>query len=171
MTAARRSALIVPVSAAEPHVGEFRRAHDPAAQAGVPAHVTLIVPFLPAERLSRITRTALAGMFAATPGFVFSLDRVARFPSTLYLAPHPSGPFIELTKMLMRAWPEAPPYGGAFTEIVPHLTVAQGDGAGSAAIASTLEAALPIQSQAREVWLMLENSSGRWWRDQVYRLG
>ena len=42
-----QTAIIVPVGAAEPIVGRWRTRFDPAAAAGVPAHVTIIYPFLP----------------------------------------------------------------------------------------------------------------------------
>ena len=45
-------------------------------------------------------------------------------PAVLYIAPEPDGPFRELTDALAQAFPEHPPYDGAFAEVVPHLTVA-----------------------------------------------
>ena len=166
---AKRLTLLVPVPAAERHVYKLRRAHDPAALAGIPAHVTLLHPFLTPERLGRAVRSELRALFAATPAFRFRLERAARFPGALYLAPEPASPFVRLTEALVRAWPEVPPYGGAYESIVPHLTVAQGSAA-EAELARELGAALPIDASAREVWLMLEDSGGRWWRDQVYPL-
>jgi hypothetical protein len=41
-----QTAVIVPVGAAEPIVGRRRTRFDPAAATGVPAHVTIIYPFL-----------------------------------------------------------------------------------------------------------------------------
>ena len=41
---ALESAVVIPVPEAEPLVGELRLEHDPAAAAGVPAHVTLLSP-------------------------------------------------------------------------------------------------------------------------------
>ena len=34
----------------------------------------------------------------------------------------------ELTAAIAKRWPEAPPYGGAFNDVIPHLTVAHGAG-------------------------------------------
>ena len=45
-----RSALIVAVAEAEPLVGEWRLRYDNALL-GIPAHVTLLFPFVPAENV------------------------------------------------------------------------------------------------------------------------
>ena len=42
---------------------------------------------------------------------------------TVYLAPSPAAPFRQLTHELFRRFPEHPPYGGAFDDVVPHLSV------------------------------------------------
>ena len=41
------TALLVPVPAAEPSVGKHRARLDEAARDGVPAHITVLYPFLP----------------------------------------------------------------------------------------------------------------------------
>src|SRR5712675_2883024 len=56
------SALIVRVPAAEPHVSGLRARFDPAAALGVPAHVTVLYPFVPPDR---ITAAVLARVRAA----------------------------------------------------------------------------------------------------------
>jgi hypothetical protein len=40
------SAVVVPVPEAEPRVGALRTALDPSAALGVPAHVTILYPFV-----------------------------------------------------------------------------------------------------------------------------
>ena len=55
------SALIVPVPEVEPLVGLHRAALDPAAKLGVPAHVTIVYPFLPPEQITdHVRRTVRA---------------------------------------------------------------------------------------------------------------
>src|SRR6185312_14804244 len=49
----RRTALIVAVPEAETAVGALRREHDSSAALGVPAHVTILFPFLPPERVDQ----------------------------------------------------------------------------------------------------------------------
>jgi 2'-5' RNA ligase superfamily len=43
----------------------------------------------------------------------------------LWLDPNPAEPFRRLTEAVGVEFPECPPYGGAFDEVVPHLTVAE----------------------------------------------
>ena len=44
----------------------------------------------------------------------------------LYLSPEPADGLRQLTLDIAAQWPEAPPYRGAFADVVPHLTVAHG---------------------------------------------
>src|SRR6266704_7013965 len=49
----------------------------------------------------------------------------SRWPSRgHYLAPQPAQPLRALTAAVTETWPQTPPYGGMFDEVVPHLTVA-----------------------------------------------
>ncbi|NUP83938.1 MAG: 2'-5' RNA ligase family protein, partial [Nonomuraea sp.] len=115
------TALIAVVPEAEPVVGVWRERYDPSAAEGVPAHVTVLYPFLPFEL---VDTSALAELFAAWASFDVEFRGFGHFPGVLYLAPEPAEPFRELTTAVAERWPEAPPYGGAFPDVVPHLTVA-----------------------------------------------
>jgi hypothetical protein len=148
-----RTALIVPVPEAEPQIGGLRLAHDSSAARGVPAHVTILFPFLdPAD----LDQAAVADLISRFPAFDFELDRVERFPDgATWLHPAPSLPFVDLTAAVWQRWPERPPYGGAFDEVIPHLTISE------TPIDVQLE--LPIAARAREVMLIEEDEpSGRW---------
>jgi hypothetical protein len=148
-----RTALIVPVPEAEPQVGELRLAHDSSAGRGVPAHVTILFPFLDTADLEE---AAVADLISRFPAFDFELDRVERFPDgTTWLHPTPSLPFVDLTAAVWQRWPERPPYEGGFDEVIPHLTISE------TPIDVQLE--LPIVARAREVMLIEEDEpSGRW---------
>ena len=56
------TAIVVPVPEAEAVVGDWRRLHTPSGAEGVPAHVTLLAPFIPAVRLDE--RSEGTGVFA-----------------------------------------------------------------------------------------------------------
>lgn len=148
-----RTALIVPVPEAEPHVGALRLAHDSSAARGVPAHVTILFPFLDE---ADVDEAAVADLISRFPAFDFELDRVERFPDgTTWLRPSPPLPFVDLTSAVWQRWPECPPYEGAFDEVIPHLTLSESP------IDVQLE--LPIVARAREVTLIEEDErSGRW---------
>ena len=59
-SATRSSAVVVAVPEAEPAVAAHRRRLDRAAGWGVPAHVTVLYPFVPPDRIDHTTIAALA---------------------------------------------------------------------------------------------------------------
>jgi 2'-5' RNA ligase len=159
------SAFIVRVPEAEACVGALRERCDPSVKIGVPAHITLLAPFMSPERITEaVLRQAQSALNVVSP-FWFSLSKVARFPSTTYLAPEPAQPFIELTQSLVRSFPEFPPFRGEHESVIPHLTVAHGSASEAEVAAQELVAAVqahgPIRSMCGSVTL-LENSSGQW---------
>jgi len=167
------SAFVARIPAAEPLVGQLRSRFDATSKLGVPAHITVLFPFMAADEItSDILRQAQAAL-NEVPSFEFSLAGVGRFPLTAYLCPAPSEPFVALTAALTDRFPAFPPYGGAHEGVVPHLTVAHGDHSTAAAIAVDLENRLrvmgPVHTRCDAVTL-LENSSGRWREMHVFAL-
>ena len=159
---AARSAIVIAVPAAAPLVDDWRRRHTWDGTRGVPAHITLLFPFIPRNELDERILAQLAALFAAEASFDFSLVRTARFSGVLYLAPEPAEPFKRLTERLVTAYPAYPPYEGAFETVVPHLTVAEGDDALLDRIAGELEPHLPIAASAAAASLLVEGDDGRW---------
>jgi hypothetical protein len=162
--------LIVPVPAAEPVVGAHRARFDPPAAQGVPAHITVLLPFLELEAIGEDGFHRLRELFAAAEPIEFALTRVARFPGVLFLAPEPAAPFVRLTEAVWRAWPDHPPYRGEFGDIVPHLTVAVGD-APFAELERELGPRLPLSAVAHEAWLMSRTDAARWTCRRSFALG
>jgi len=158
----RQSAVVVPVPQAEPLVGAIRFEHDPVAAQGVPAHITLIVPWLPPGEIVEHDLVDLGSMLGDVAPFEFVLERVSWFGrAVLWLAPEPADPFIKLTARLVDRF-GTPPYDDEFDEVVPHLTVAHAsDGVELAPIAERLQGQLPVRCQAEEVWVM--EGDGRTW--------
>ena len=156
-----RSALIVAVPEAEPLVGHWRERYDNASL-GVPAHVTLLFPFVPAEGTDDTLLAKLRELFASQTAFSFSLTRVARFPEVVWLAPEPAKPFRRLAELIFSRYPDYPPYEGIHDAVIPHLTVGVGDAAVQDEIEAALTPQLPIEAEAREVTLLVEDGSGRW---------
>lgn len=140
-----QTAVIVPIPAAEPLVGHWRAQLDPAAAVGVPAHVTLIYPFLDQEHLTSDVLYELVHLVAGHLSFSVTFTGCGTFPDVLYLAPEPEGPFRRLTEDLVLRWPEAPPYGGTITDPTPHLTITHGTQPEQAAkVAADVAAQLPL---------------------------
>jgi 2'-5' RNA ligase len=121
---ATHTALIAEIPAAEPAVDAHRATLDRAASWGVPAHITLVFPFLPPDAVNPAVLTVVREIVAAQPGFDLTLDDIGWFGDTVvWLAPNPAQPFITLTEALAARFPRAQPYDGAFDEVVPHLTI------------------------------------------------
>jgi 2'-5' RNA ligase len=155
-------ALIVPVDVPVP-VRRLRDRMDPAAAQGVPAHITLVYPFMPPSAVDEATRRELDRIIASEPVFPFTLARVGRWPDVVFLVPEPDAPFRRLIAALTEAFPDYPPYGGAYDESVPHLTIAQDprpDWLDAAERA--LPAMLPIPAVAREALLLGHLPEQRW---------
>lgn len=151
--------LILPVPSADGVLQESAR------EPGIPAHITLLYPFLPARSIDADTEAALAALLLEIPAFDFALAEIGRFPGVVYLAPEPAARFVALTETLVTRWPEQQPYGGDYPEVIPHLTVAYG-----APIPDGLAERLPLTARAEEVWLM-GRVGGRWVCRRQFQLG
>jgi SAM-dependent methyltransferase len=165
------SAVYVEVPAAEPLVADHRLAYDPAAAAGIPAHVTILYPFLEPGEIDRAVRRRLREICAGVGPFDARFERVGRFPGVAWLAPEPIAPFRALTEAMVEAWPDHPPYGGEFEEVIHHLTL--GDGSPDDildTIAAQVAPRLPISQPVRELTLAARRS-GTWSVVERYSLG
>jgi 2'-5' RNA ligase len=161
------SAIIVPV-VVPIAVSRLRDRMDPSASQGVPAHVTLIYPFMAPALLSDDVRRRVEQIVGKEPTFPFTLSEVGRWPNVVYLAPDPPDPFRRLTQALADAFPDYQPYDGVHADVVPHLTVAQDvPDDYYAAAEHALPGLLPIRDVAREAWLIGHTPDQPWhtlWR-------
>jgi 2'-5' RNA ligase len=168
------TALVIRVPEAEALVKAFRDQYDPAAAAGMPAHVTVLYPFKNLEHIGADVIAVLHSLFSRHPCFRFSLGELQRFPTALYLAPHPETPLKALTRAVADRYPETLPYGGNFSDIVPHLTIAHVTDAHRRdeirdEFQRAAEGKLPIHGSAEQVWLMAKHA-GRWRPQRAFAL-
>lgn len=167
------SAFAVNVPLAEPLVGDLRQRFDATTELGVPAHITVLVPFMDPQHITPAVLDRAQHALNRVAAFSFWLGRVARFPATAYLAPEPPEPFIAMTKALVDAFPDFQPYGGEHQGVVPHLTVAHGDPSEADAVAAELQRRLEafggIEAKCASV-VLIENSTGRWEELHVFHL-
>ncbi len=156
------SAIVIPVPEADPVVDRWRRRFDPGAVAGIPAHITLIVPWLARDRVDDEKLAELRHEMGATKAFDFSLTQVRWFDRrVLWLAPDPAEPFVALTARIAGRF-ATPPWGGTFETVVPHLTVARvTDREDLTPVAANVTAALPVRCRAEEAWVMVGDGH-RW---------
>jgi 2'-5' RNA ligase len=119
--------VIVNVPEAEAVVGRFRAVLDPSAALGVPAHVTVLFPFVPPASIDRDIITALSDVVSSFGSFDVIFRRVSWFSDTVaWLAPEPADPFLKLIELVWKRFPDYPPYGGIYEDVIPHLTIGEG---------------------------------------------
>ncbi|MYV37430.1 hypothetical protein GT030_00725 [Streptomyces sp. SID1328] len=97
---------------------------------------------------------------------VEALPHCGRSPGVLYLAPEPDTGFRRLTEAIVERWPENPPFGGQVDDVVPHLTIAQGqDETVMEKAESDLLTGLPVVVQVSSVDLLVHD--GTRWRQRA----
>ena len=132
----------------------------------MPAHITVLYPFLHEECLTGEVVARLRELCADVPVLAVQFRRTARFPGVLYLDPKPAGRLRELTASIAQRWPDAPPYGGSFDEVIPHLTVARTADVGVLNdIESEVLRGLPVATRLREACLYVFD--GERWRPRA----
>jgi len=168
------TALICRVPEAERYIARYRERFDPSARRNVPAHVTILYPFMPPAQVDSGVIEELRAIATAVRCFDYRLAETRRFPVALYLAPQPEDSFAALTAAVFRAFPDYPPFEGKFATVVPHVTVAHADEAQLCEIEVELRIALasgsPLRARCSEM-VLIENSSGRWEELQRFPLG
>lgn len=159
------SAVVVAVPEAEESVGGLRAELDPSAGRGVPAHVTVMIPFVRPVEIDDEVLAALRATVARTPAFPVTFERVCWFgDDTFWLAPEPDGPFVALTRSVRSRFALAP-YGGAFgDDVVPHLTVGHGAPLPRMrAAAERLRSAAAVRAHIGSAQLMVNSHPGGRW--------
>jgi 2'-5' RNA ligase len=144
-----------------------RRSIGDAAE-GVPAHLTMLYPFVAPERLAPSVRALIADVAARHAPFAYRLAGPAVWPDTVYVHVAPEAPFVALQAALADAFPAFPIYGtDAGFEFVPHVSIAE---VPASASATTLGdpgwSALPRPAAATSLEVIARRG-GRWravWR-------
>jgi 2'-5' RNA ligase len=167
------TAIICRVPEAERYIAQYRERYDPSARRNVPAHVTILYPFMEPAAVDADVLELLRGIARDVRCFDYRLSETRRFPVALYLEPQPDAGFAALTNAVWRAFPDYPPFAGKFASVVPHVTVAHGDEPQLCEIEIELRIALAaggVRAHCHEM-VLIENSSGRWEEMHSFPLG
>ena len=166
-----RSALVLLAPDLEPLVSRWRDALDPSAGRGVPAHLTVLYPWVPVDDLDDAVLADLRALAAAHAPVSVRFDGFDRFDHTLWLDPVPAGPLQVLTLAVAARWPNHPPYEGKFDLVVPHLTVADSvDPDDLAHVVSDIAPRLPVETTLTHLTLLVSDGT-RWSVHSRYPLG
>ena len=131
---------------------------------GVPPHITLLYPWRKAPFKKGDLRQ-LEEVLKGFGPFELCFDRLGTFETgVVYLALEDERRPRELMKALQKAFPDTPPYGGAFADPPPHLTVAKSLTSDLDRMKDEIAAALdlPLNLYAGEVVAMEEGEDGQW---------
>lgn len=144
------------------------------AAAGVPAHLTMLYPFVEPDRLGFAVRERVAAVAARHRPFDYQLAARAVWPDTVYVRVEPEVRFVTLQGDLARAFPGFPIYGtDASFEFVPHVTIGEGEGIARTTDVHPAWADLPRAGRASSLEVIARGDDGRWrliWRVPLGRM-
>jgi 2'-5' RNA ligase len=120
------TAVIVPAHLPAGLESLRQRCVDDAAD-GLPAHLTMLYPFVEPGALGPEVRGAIAAIARRHAPIPYRMAGPRRWPDTIYAGVEPEKPFVRLQADLAAAFPAFPIYGEpAGFMFVPHITIAEG---------------------------------------------
>jgi hypothetical protein len=141
--------LLLITPAAEPLVGEWRAEHDWAARYGIPAHVTIRLPFLPPDQWQDPSLGALTNLLPVD----VTLARLEDRPGALVVIVEPDDELRQLTEIVGELWPTLPPNKPEHARVAYHLTVVRTpDPRVRARASEAIAPHLPLQVGGTEFW-------------------
>jgi 2'-5' RNA ligase superfamily len=156
-----RTGLVIPVPAADALLGSVGARYPGTVRAGLPAHVSLLYPFVVAAKLDERVTTALHELFVEQVPIPVDFVACYRRGGFVALHPAPSDHLKELMARIWRRWPDVVPYEGAYADLEPHVTIAMRCSEQLAVrIEQEVTAELPIRAELREAWLLAYG--GQW---------
>lgn len=97
--------------------------YAPDALLRVPAHLTVLFPFVPPERLDDASHKVSKICSDMAP-FEVTMSGYGFFPNVAFMSPVDHEPIKAVFRRIYAVFPECPPYGGDFGEdLHPHMTV------------------------------------------------
>ena len=163
----RETAIVLCIPETEALVESWRLRYDSAAALGVPAHITLLYPFVSPDELPLAD---LDAVFADVEPFDLTFRRTNRFgDQVLFLDPEPDAPMIHLIRRLSERFGLLP-YGGTIplAEVKPHLTVVDGHPGVMDDVDAEIARGLPIASRVTEAWTLTSDADGRWTKSRAF---
>ncbi len=143
-------ALLLITPGAEPLVESWRAEHDWAAASGIPAHVTVRLPFLAPPEWGVVDVAHLVERFLPLP---VTLARLEDRPGALVILVEPDRELRKLTDAAGASWPALPPHREGRPDLAYHLTVVRTeDESVRAAAQEAIAPFLPLQVEGTELW-------------------
>jgi 2'-5' RNA ligase len=162
------TAVVVLTPEAEPITGVWYRAHSNVGAEGMPPHITLIIPFVPAPEIDADVERRVRRALSGTAPFDYALERVERWAEGIaYLAPEPTRPFVDLVEALVTEFSELSPYDGRHDSVIPHATIAVSEDTELLdRITAAVAPYLPIACRAAEA-MIVERGADLIWKPRA----
>jgi len=161
MPTSGQTGLVIPVPAADALLASVGARYPGTVREGVPAHVSLLYPFVAATGLDERVTSTLGELLAKQAPMPLQFTECYRQNGFVALRPDPMDGLTELVDKTHRQWPEVVPYEGVYGDVEPHLTVTMRCSAETAVtIEQEVTAELPISAELREAWLVA--FEGQW---------
>jgi hypothetical protein len=119
-----QTGLVVPVPTADALLGLVESRHPGTVREGVPAHVSLLYPFVAAAELDEQVIRALSELVVGHEPMPVEFAECYRRGGFVALRPDPIERLTELTRKACERWPDLVPYEGLYGDVEPHVTVA-----------------------------------------------
>ena len=111
---------------------------------------------MPREGLDDDVVGRLQEFFAARAPFTLTLVEIGEFPGVVYAVPEPAAELRRWIAGLWQRFPDFPPYGGEFADVVPHATLGTSDDReGQEEVLAALREAHPYEEPAFDVYALL----------------
>ncbi len=134
---------------AEPLVAAWRAEHDWAARYGIPAHVTVRMPFLAPDRWRDPSLRTLGTLLPLD----VTLARLEDRPGALVVLVEPDDELRRVTETVGRLWPSLPPHKADRAHVAYHLTVVRtADPRIRSRAVDAIAPHLPVQVTGTELW-------------------
>jgi 2'-5' RNA ligase superfamily protein len=161
MAASARTTIVALVAEAEELVASWRIRLDPWAPLGVPAHITLLAPFLPVEAIDDAVVDRVRSIWTRRKALQLVLVRVAQIPGAIALLPGETTPLEDVTADLLAEWPELGSQVRSGSDRPYHLTIAcRDDRALLAELLEELAPKLPLRADLRSLVLLAASEAG-----------
>ncbi len=99
--------------------------YAPETSVRVPAHITILFPFVPVGRLAEAS-AKLREICGPVAPFDIMMEGYDSFPGVKFMNPVNPQPIQAVFRKIYAAFPECPPYGGQFGhDLHPHMTVGE----------------------------------------------
>ena len=164
------TALVFLVPEVERAIRSWRSAHDPSAAEGMPAHITVLYPFIAEGDLREATLNELKAVCDKWQPIEVEFAEFGHFPGVLWLNPN-SVQCLELITRVRDTFPQCLPYGRSDLKVIPHLTIT--DGASEQIVAQAqadIAPHLPPKAMISVIALMAFDGNG-WVCQHEFELG